>query len=69
MTAISRRTLSTLETLSLPLELLAIKPTHPSPLGEGPGVGAISLTETNAPWESPHPNPSPKGEGLESATK
>ncbi len=49
------------------LELLAIKPTHPSPLGEGPGVGAISLTEINVPWESPHPNPSPEGEGLESA--
>jgi DNA ligase (NAD+) len=34
---------------------------HPSPSGEGPGVGAVGGA---APENSPHPNPSPEGEGL-----
>ncbi len=42
---------------------------NPSPLGEGHGVGAISLTETDALGESPHPNPSPKEEGLKLAVR
>ncbi|HEX7876507.1 MAG TPA: excinuclease ABC subunit UvrA [Sphingobium sp.] len=33
----------------------------PSPLGEGPGVGPLAGAQ-------PHPNPSPKGEGLKGAT-
>ncbi|MHA3840084.1 valine--tRNA ligase [Sphingomonas aestuarii] len=37
---------------------------HPSPSGEGPGVGPARLTETDARGETPHPNPSPEGEGL-----
>lgn len=35
---------------------------HPSPLGEGPGVGAVPPRP-----DKPHPNPSPQGEGLERA--
>ena len=28
------------------------------------GVGGVSLTETGAHMDRPHPNPSPEGEGL-----
>ena len=35
-------------------------PTHPSPSGEGPGVGAVPPRS-----DKPHPNPSPQGEGLD----
>jgi valyl-tRNA synthetase len=34
---------------------------HPSPLGEGSGVGAV---RSEASGDKPHPNPSPEGEGL-----
>ena len=34
-------------------------PTHPSPSGEGLGVGAVPPRS-----DKPHPNPSPEGEGL-----
>jgi valyl-tRNA synthetase len=34
---------------------------HPSPSGEGPGVG---LVRTHRAQDMPHPNPSPEGEGL-----
>ncbi|MBL0922952.1 MAG: excinuclease ABC subunit UvrA [Sphingomonadaceae bacterium] len=37
--------------------------THPSPSGEGTGVGSIGLAQTSPP----HPNPSFKGEGLKGA--
>ncbi|HMO75504.1 MAG TPA: excinuclease ABC subunit UvrA [Sphingopyxis sp.] len=40
---------------------------HPSPSGEGTGVGSIGLTPPqNA---KPHPNPSPEGEGLKGGMK
>jgi propionyl-CoA carboxylase alpha chain len=35
---------------------------HPSPSGEGPGVGDVS--PRLEPADRPHPNPSPEGEGL-----
>ncbi len=35
-------------------------PTHPSPSGEGPGVGAVPPRS-----DKPQPDPSPSGEGLE----
>jgi len=37
--------------------------THPSPSGEGKGVGALLPTNVGL-RDSPHPNPSPEGEGL-----
>ena len=37
-------------------------PNHPSPSGEGPGVGAVPPRS-----DKPHPNPSPEGEGLKRA--
>ena len=37
---------------------------HPSPSGEGLGVGAVTLHPASVPADSPHPNPSPQGEGL-----
>ncbi len=35
---------------------------HPSPSGEGPGVGSVQLKPLQD--DKPHPNPSPEGEGL-----
>ncbi len=35
---------------------------HPSPSGEGPGVGALETAPRQT--DSPHPTPSPEGEGL-----
>jgi len=45
-----------------------VKPVlHPSPSGEGQGMGGVSLTETGSRVDSPHPNPSPEGDWLEIA--
>ncbi len=38
-------------------------PTHPSPSGEGPGVGAVGSPRL----DQPHSNPSPEGDGSERA--
>ena len=40
-------------------------PAHPSPSGEGPGVGAVRPSRFDKPHPNPHPNPSPEGEGLD----
>ncbi len=40
----------------------------PLPFRGGVGVGTVSLTETVAPGDNPHTNPSPEGEGLEEIT-
>ncbi|WP_420383774.1 hypothetical protein [Novosphingobium sp.] len=52
----------------------ALREQLPSPSGEGPGVGALPTRQGMSAFpaspdiaDSPHPNPSPKGEGLTSA--